>query len=256
MFHGLSRTTLNIIVFLCLLLISWIHLSGRDAEEQPLEALHLPELSAAGWSFWPNTEQVSVWLRAGSTLSDGRLQLRSQHGAQTLTLPTQNWLPALQQALPTLAQNEPAVIVISGPWPASEQQLMAAFLIREQHLQPLTRAVNDWPACLREHPAGALWLGQQYGLAWPALAQLPATLTNKPLPVLPTRDQWAQWRLQHSRQLRQQWQDEQGQIDIQAALAYHRLPADTYQLLYNALSDAQKTAPATTLNCLASRPLN
>src|SRR5690606_33970053 len=83
-----------------------------------------------------------------------------------------------------------------GPWPASEQQLMAAFLIREQHLQPLTRAVNDWPACLREHPAGALWLGQQYGLAWPALAQLPATLTNKPLPVLPTRDQWAQWRLQ------------------------------------------------------------
>src|SRR5690606_4697057 len=190
----------------------------------------------------------------------------------------------------------------------------------EQHLQPLTRAVNDWPACLREHPAGALWLGQQYGLAWPALAQLPATLTNQPLPALPTRDQWAQWRLEQSRQLRQQWQDEQGQIDIQAApayppppaathqrpshapgrapaqlpatltnqplpalptrdqwaqwrleqsrqlrqqwqdeqgqidiqaaLAYHRLPADTYQLLYNALSDAQKTAPAALLACL------
>src|SRR5690606_41711899 len=98
MLHGLSRTTLNIIVFLCLLLISWIHLSGRDAEEQPLEALHLPELSAAGWSFWPNTEQVSVWLRAGGALSRGRLQLRRQHGAEGLTLPTQNWRPAVPQA--------------------------------------------------------------------------------------------------------------------------------------------------------------
>lgn len=256
MFHGLSRTTLNIIVFLCLLLISWIHLSGRDAEEQPLEALHLPELSAAGWSFWPNTEQVSVWLRPGGTIEGGWLTLRSQQGTQQLSLPANDWLPTLQQALPSLPHNLPAVVLLSGPWPTSEQQLMAAFLIREQHLQPLTRAVNDWPACMREHPAGALWLGQQLGLDWNVLAALPGTLASSLVPTLPTRAEWAQWRLQHSRQLRQQWQDEQGQIDIQAALAYHRLPADTYQLLYNALSDAQKTAPATTLNCLASRPLN
>src|SRR5690606_7313905 len=202
MFHGLSRTTLNIIVFLCLLLISWIHLGGRDAEEQPLEALHLPELSAAGWSFWPNTEQVSVWLRPGGTIEGGWLTLRSQQGTQQLSLPANDWLPTLQQALPSLPHNLPAVIVISGPWSASEQQLMAAVLIREQHLQPLTRAVEDWPACLREHPAGAQRLGQQYGLAWPALAELPATLANQPLLALPTRDQWAQWRLQHSRQLR------------------------------------------------------
>src|SRR5690606_18918041 len=256
MLHGLSRTTLNIIVFLCLLLISWIHLSGRDAEEQPLAAWRLRGLSAAGWPFGPNTEQVSVWLRPGGTIEGGWLTLRSQQGTQQLSLPANDWLPTLQQALPSLPHNLPAVVLLSGPWPASEQQLMAAFLIREQHLQPLAQAADDWPACLRVHPAGALWLGQQYGLDWPALAQLPETLTSQPLPALPTRDQWAQWRLQHSRQLRQQWQDEQGQIDIQAALAYHRLPADTYQLLYNALSDAQKTAPATTLNCLASRPLN
>lgn len=250
MLHGLSRTTLNIIVFLCLLLISWIHLGGRDAEEQPLEALHLPELGAGGWSFWPNTEQISVWLRPGGTIEGGWLTLRSQQGTQQLSLPTNDWLPTLQQALPSLPHNLPAVVLLSGPWPASEQQLMAAFLIREQHLQPLAQAADDWPACLLVHPAGALWLGQQLGLDWPALAQLPETLTDQPLPILPTRDQWAQWRLQHSRQLRQQWQDEQGQIDIQAALAYHRLPADTYQLLYNALSDAQKTAPAALLACL------
>ena len=250
MLHGLSRTTLNIIIFLCLLLISWIHLGGRDAEEQPLEALPLPELSPAGWNLWPNAEQVPVWLRAGGTLDGGRLQLRSQHGAQTLTLPAQNWLPALQQALPTLAQNVPAVMLISGPWPVGEQSLMAAFLIREQHLQPLAQAVNDWPDCLRAHPAGTLWLGQQFGLDWSVLAALPGTLASSPVPTLPTRAEWAQWRLEKSRQLRQQWQEEQGQIDIQATLAYHRLPADTYQLLYNALRDAQKTAPAALLACL------
>ncbi len=136
MFHGLSRTTLNIIVFLCLLLISWIHLGGRDAEEQPLVALRLPGLSAAGWSFWPNTEQVSVWLRAGGTIEGGWLTLRSQQGTQQLSLPANDWLPTLQQALPSLPHNLPAVVLLSGPWPASEQQLMAAFLIREQHLQP------------------------------------------------------------------------------------------------------------------------
>src|SRR5690606_30493061 len=150
---------------------------------------------AAGWSFWPNTEQVSVWLRPGGTIEGGWLTLRSQQGNQHLSLPANDWLPTLQQALPTLAQDVPAVIVISGPWPASEQPLMAAFLIREQRLQPLAQNVNDWPVCLREHPAGALWLGQQYGLNWPALTQLPETLMNQPLPVLPTRDEWAQWRL-------------------------------------------------------------
>lgn len=250
MLHGLSRVTLNIIIFLCLLLISWIHLSGRDPEQQPLEPLPLPPLHAAGWQHWPNNEQVSVWLRAGGSLAGGWLTLYSQQQQQTLALPANNWRPAVQAALPSLPHNEPAVLLLSGPWPLPEQQFLAALVVRELQLQPLPGPAADWPHCVYQHPAGALWLGQQLGLDWLALGDLPQALTTQPLPALPTREQWAQWRLQHSRQLRQQWQDEQGQIDIQAALAYHRLPAEIYQQLYSALSDAPKTAPAALLACL------
>ena len=248
--YGLSRTTLNVIIFLCLLLISWIHLGNRNEEDQPLETLALPALTDAGWQLWPNAEQVTVWLRAGGTLNGGWLALQSEQELWRQMLPASDWLPALQQHLQDMPSDTPAVVLISGPWPQAEQALLAAWLIRERRLQQQPETTTNWPVCVRDHMAGALWLGQQLGLDWSVLAAVPGTLASIPVPTLPTRAEWAQWRLEQSRQLRQQWQDESGQIDIQAALAYHRLPADTYQQLYSALSDAQKTAPAALLACL------
>lgn len=254
MFNGLSRTTLNIIIFVCLLAITWLHLGSRDPEEQPLDDLLLPELTEAGWEYHGQTGQVPVWLRPGGTAAGGLLAIRSSQGLRTLSLPAADWLKAVQQQQATLPDNVPAVLLISGPWPLAEQALLAAWLIGEQRLQPLPGTDIHWPSCVREHPAGALWLGQQYGLDWTTLAALPGTLASSPAPDLPTRQAWEQWRLEQSRSMRRHWQDEQGQIDIQAAVAYHRLPADTYRQLYQTLGSSQKTAVAALLDCLQPSP--
>ena len=247
--HGFSRTTLNVIIIICLLIISWANLSGGDDENTPLEPLHLPPLADAGWQHWLPAEGVPVRLRAGGTIDGGTLVLKTAARSEHIHLPNAGWHEVLQTELSALPLEEAAVILVSGPWPQHEQRAMAALLIRSLRLQPLPASVEDWPDCVRAHPAGALWLAQQAGLDWQTLTVLPQQLQQF-RPRLPERDVWAEWRLEQSRQLRRAWQDEQTQIDIQADLAYHRLPDGAYQTLYLALADAQKTEVSDALACL------
>jgi len=252
MLHGLSRTALNIIIIVCLLLISWIHLSQKDVENEPLEPLQLPSLNSGEWTYWTNNEGVSVLLRAGGNTDGGWLLLRGQQKSQPLFLPASNWADALRPQLASLpGKEEAAAVVISGPWPVSEQQAMAALVIQQQQLHGGNGSRQHWDSCLRQHSAGALWLADQLSLPWYKLAQLTRSQAETLSP--PARTEWADWRLQRSRELRRQWQDEQGLIDIQADLAYHRLPDGTYQALYQSLADAQKTEVTEAMHCLPSQ---
>lgn len=248
--RGLSRSHLNIVIFICLGAIIWINLTHNRQEEVVLEPLKLPALSDGGWQRWPNQEQVTVLLRAAGTTAGGSITLRSEQGLQHLHLPAQQWAPVLEQQLSTLATETPAVILISGPWQPADQQAMAALLIRDLRLQPLPASLTPWPLCLQQHMPGALWLGQFYGLNWQTLGALPEAMSSSQPPQPPLRADWAIWRLDQSRQLRRAWQDEQSQIDIQADLTYHRLPDSTYQSLYLSLADAQKTDVTEVLDCL------
>lgn len=249
--HGLSRTSLNIIIVVCLIVISWIHLSGDDADETLLEPLQQPALYDPHWQSWPNAEQVTVLLRRGGTTAGGRVVLRNASGHRHFDLPADNWTIPLQQQLTGLHQALPGVILVSGPWSDLEQQAIAALLIRELQIQPLPPSSELWPACLSNHLPGALWLAQQAGLSWQTLKQLPQALAQQAPPLLPGQQQWADWRLQQSRTLRRHWQDDGTQIDIQADLAYHRLPENAYRSVYDALADAQKSDVAAALSCLA-----
>ncbi len=249
MLHGLSRTALNIIIIVCLLLISWIHLSQKDVENEPLEPLQLPPLSNGEWTYWTNNESVSVMLRAGGNIDGGWLLLRGQQKNPALFLPAGNWANALQPQLASLPiKDESAAVVISGPWSVAEQQAMAALVIQQQQLHGGNESRLHWHSCLRQHSAGALWLADQLSLPWYQLAQLTQARVAAITP--PDRSDWADWRLQRSRELRRHWQDEQGLIDIQADLAYHRLPDGTYQALYQSLADAQKTEVTEAMRCL------
>ena len=248
--RGLSRSTLNVIIFVCLGAIIWINLSQNRQEDVVLEPLKLPLLNEGGWSRWTNQEQVTVLLRAGGTTEGGTVLVKSAEQSQHLQLPANDWATPLQQALATLPDAVQAVVLISGPWSNTDQQAMAALIIRERSLQPLSGSIEHWPSCIAAHLPGALWLGQYYGLDWRTLAALPGTLASAAIPDLPGREDWAIWRLDQSRQLRRAWQDEQSQIDIQADLTYHRLPDSAYQSLYLSLADAQKTEVTEALDCL------
>lgn len=248
MLHGLSRTALNVIIIVCLLAISWIHLSQDDVEEEPLEPLVLPTLNAADWNIWSNNEGIYVALRAGGNTDGGRLKIHSAQQSVDLPLPFNDWSAALQSALANIEKQQSLVIVISGPWSSTEQQAIAALTIRELQPTPRNESRLHWSDCIRQHSAGALWLADQLQLPWYQLAQLTQAATSDIQP--PLRDDWATWRLQKSRELRRQWQDEQGLIDIQAVLAYHRLPDSAYPMLYQSLADAQKTEVSEALSCL------
>ncbi|MAD45412.1 MAG: hypothetical protein CMH98_10430 [Oceanospirillaceae bacterium] len=249
MLQGLSRKSLNIIILVCLVVITWLNLAGGEDQEPPLEPLALPPLHDPQWQIWPNNEGVTVLLRAGGTIKGGTLAIRGAEQTQQIALPNASWTIPLYRALDTAPAEEPAALLISGPWPASEKQAMAALVIREQKLQPLATTTESWPQCIRSHMPGALWLAQQQGKDWQQLGQLaddPAATGITP----PAQQAWAVWRLQQSRELRRRWQNEQTQIDIQADLAYHRLPFQAYSQLYESLADARPGEVRQVQNCL------
>jgi len=251
MLQGLSRKTLNIIILVCLVAVVWLNMAGKHPDQPIPEPLKLPPLHNDGWRNWNNQEQVTVLLHAGGTIDGGTLVIRSAEQNLHITLPASDWSISLYAALKTAPSDQPAAILISGPWSDNEKQAIAALVIREQKLLPLqqiTHSTELWPACVRNHLPGSLWLAQQQGLEWQQLGQLPLQLN--PDTVLPSQQEWEVWRLQQSRELRRHWQDEQSQIDIQADLAYHRLPTQAYSDLYLALADAQPGDVAAALSCL------
>lgn len=255
MLHGFSRTTLSALIIICLLLISWINLGWKDEEQQPLPALQQPPLAATGWQFWQSLEGVGVYLRSAGDVNGGYLALRTTSAVYTLKLPATDWAESLKQQLPGNLKGGPALLMIAGPWDELSQKTMAAYVIRSLNLQPLQPLSGSLPACIQEHLAGALWLGQKLGLEWQVLAALPGTLASTSpsyMPPLPQRSDWDNWRTEQSRSLRQRWQDDRDQIDIQADLAYYRLPEDLYRQLYTQLGQSQKTAPAELLHCLSA----
>ncbi len=262
MLHGFSRTTLSVLIIVCLLLISWIHLGFKDEEEQPLPALTQPLLADAGWRYWQSLEGVGVYLRSAGDVNGGYLALRTTSAVYTLKLPATDWAESLKQQLPGNLKGGPALLLIAGPWDELSQKTMAAYVIRSLNLQPLEPAGGPLPACIAEHLAGALWLTQallpasalQPAHAWAALYSLPDSLAllTRPDATGPTRSAWAEWRLEQTRILRQNWQNDLSQIDIQADLAYYRPPEDLYRQLYHQLGQSQKTAPAELLQCLSA----
>lgn len=239
----LSRPTLNALILLCMAVILWLNLSQPSTPAR-LPDLALPALTSADWHYRLSGDGVEIWLRAGGTVQGGTLALATASHTQRLPLPAE-YNPADLNAL-AITPEQAVILLISGPWPLRAQQQLAATLIRQFRLQPLTLQPLLWPGCLQRHAAGALWLAQQQQRPWWQLPLLTASLAA----ALPGNDDWADWRLQQSRTLRQQWQDEQGQIDIQARLAYHRLPDNTYPALYQALGQAQPTDVADALSCL------
>lgn len=236
-----SRRTLNIIIFCCLGIISWIHLGGTDPEIEPLEPLNLPALNTSHWQSWQSREGVRSYHQQVSA-EQGQLRLIMQDKQINWSLPAQDWSQALQQHLAEITTTQPLsaqTLLLQGPWSEQEMQLISAYLIDQMALSATGKPSMHLSQCEQRHPAGSLWFRQH----WSSTADLDLTKG------LPKREQWQDFRLQQTRQLRQQWLSNAGQLDIQTDIAYHRPPAHYYQQLYQQLGDSQKTAAQDYLSC-------
>lgn len=239
-----SRRTLNIIIFCCLGIISWIHLGKTDPELEPLEPLKLATLSEANWQNWLSQEGIpGYWQQISADQGNVRILLADQQ--IDWHLPAQEWSDELQQHITTAGKPKPdtIAILIQGPWAEIEMQAIAAYLIKQLQLQkPESVAIPEsQPAlghCEQTYVAGSRWFRNQWSAAEVQL--------NKALPL---RQQWQEFRTQQTRAMRQQWLSNSGQLDIQSDIAYHRPPAHYYQTLYQQLGDSQKTAAQEYLDC-------
>lgn len=236
-----SRRSLNIIIFCCLGIISWIHLGQSDIETEPLEPLNLPPLGSQPWQSWQSREGLtSYWQQKSSEKGQVRIALSQRQ--INWTLPAQNWDAALREQVSNAglpAQTEASAILLHGPWSALEMQAISAYLIKHLALtQSNSQSRPSLGHCEHNFPAGSLWFRDHWSAPQPG--------TGKQAPL---RQQWQEFRTQQSQKLRQQWLSHSGQLDIQTDIAYHRPPADYYQRLYQQLGTSQKTAVTDYLAC-------
>ena len=239
MFHGLSRTTLNILIIGCLLFIAGIHLLTRDNTADELPPLELSPLPSDSWQTWYSSFGVAVrW----QTRASDELQVRIQ-GAEGETrefsLPAQDWSRALVAEVSEPEQSIVASLVLAGPLDSEELRNAAAFIVRQQKLMASEASLN---LCQVEHPAGASWWNRQQQRDWTAEAVVSGDLPEN-------REAWADFRQQSVRALRQDLFSNERTIDIYARLTYHQWPDDYLTALYKDLGQAQMTAPQAYADC-------
>lgn len=237
-----SRRTLNIIIFCCLGIISWIHLGKTDPEQEPLERLELATLAQTTWQSWLSQEGITgYWQQVSSDRGSVRILLADRQINWLLS--ANNWSDELKLHISTLNSPKPdtTAILLQGPWAEIEMQAIAAYLIKQLQLQkPASEPENQsaFGYCEQTYIAGSRWFRDQWSASDPQLNR-----------ALPLRQQWQQFRIEQTRAMRQQWLSNRGQLDIQSDIAYHRPPAHYYQKLYQQLGDSQKTAAQEYLDC-------
>lgn len=173
-----SRSTLNLIIFTCIILIGWASIDKNQKDNAPktemIKLLPLTELQQQSW-FSHEGIQV-IWQTRLDT--DFLIRIRGagkyDHSTPPLDSSLFSWqqnywqwdfslgdqfeqgLPSLSQQLnnfPNHLKGQPATIILQGPWSDDIARLTSARLIRSLALKPLgsvTRSV-DAPSSTKLH---------------------------------------------------------------------------------------------------------
>lgn len=167
-----SRSSLNLIIFACIILIGWASIDKnrthsteltQASEQQAITDITLPALTELQYKTWSSREGVDVvWQTRLDTHFRIRLrgQLNAKQPINNISDPknTINWHPHywqwdislgadFEQGLPTLAtklkdfpvglKQANAVIILQGPWGNDIAKLTSARIIKSLNLQPL-----------------------------------------------------------------------------------------------------------------------
>jgi hypothetical protein len=161
-----SRSSLNLIIFICIILIGWASIEANDKKKRTIDPLaaqtiDLAELSPLKQQTWSSHEGVEViWQTRLDT--DFQIRVRGQRDNGAVSQPFETFLISWQDdywqwdinlggdfelGLPKLSQlihdfpaplkGQPATIILQGPWSAGIARLTSARLIKSLELKPL-----------------------------------------------------------------------------------------------------------------------
>jgi hypothetical protein len=281
-----SRSSLNLIIFACIILIGWASIDKNHSPEQA--SITLPPLGELQVKTWSSHEDIRVvW----HTRLDTPFNIRIRGDAHNLpsskveaistselaiSWQADYWqwdielgddfelgLPHLSQQLntfPSSLKNQPATIILQGPWSGGIARLTSARIINSLKLKPLshanTRSANQY-ACPWQPVSAQFWLQDQLS----SLNNSRADIDNKvwKLSHWPTlaaiNEQSLQvWKHTFVQQWQLDWRNPVTQFDMLADLAYYRLPKNYLLQGYwgiNALDVSQLEDYLA--QCLASR---
>ena len=254
-----SRSSLNLIIFACIILIGWASIDkNRTVEVSTTPKIDLPLLNELKQQSWSSYEGVQViWQTRLDT--DFQIRIRSQRqsaptnsdvGSTLISWQKDYWqwdinlgqdfelgLPKLSKSIsdfPAQLKGQPAVIILQGPWSADIARLTSARLIKSLQLKPLqsmslvdTSTSKQLNTCPWQPVSAQYWLQDQLSNT----NQSRADINNKhwlisDWPSLPpiNEDSLYAWKQTFVQQWQLNWQDPTTQFDILADLAYYRLP--------------------------------
>jgi hypothetical protein len=159
-----SRSSLNIIIFVCIILVGWASIDkNRTADATKIRTIDLPPLGELKEKIWTSHEGIKVFWQ---TRLDTDFQIRIRGQRQKNSTPTNSnlnstlvswqddywqWdinlgtdfelgLSKLSQRIndfPSSLKGQPAVMILQGPWSADIARLTSARMIKSLGLKPL-----------------------------------------------------------------------------------------------------------------------
>jgi hypothetical protein len=159
-----SRSSLNIIIFTCIILIGWASIDKNSLEElSEFQPLDLPALTDLKQQTWSSHEGIHViWQTRLDT--DFQIRIRGQRNnesanshldASFISWQQDYWqwdismgedfelgLSKLSQQIndfPSALQAQPATIILQGPWSSDIARLTSARIIKSLKLKPLKK---------------------------------------------------------------------------------------------------------------------
>jgi len=257
-----SRSSLNIIIFICIILIGWASINkNRTTDGDNDRTIDLPLLGELNEKIWTSHEGIQVtWQSRLDT--DFQIRIRGQRQVLDSVLPTTgdikstliSWqgdywqwdlnlgadfelgLSKLSQhinAFPASLKGQPAIIVLQGPWSADIARLTSASMIKSLELKPLElksavkQASTSQHSCPWQPVSAQFWLQDQLSNANQSRADINKKqwrVSHWPTLAPINEDSLYAWKQTFVQQWQLNWQDPATQFDILADLAYYRLP--------------------------------
>ena len=255
-----SRTSLNLIIFTCIILIGWAGINKNRAKKELItdnfllqQTIDLPPLEALHQQSWTSQEGIQVvWqsrldthflIRVRGFRSDqsefvdnNQISWQENYWQWDLDLGKdfESGLTKLNQSInqfPIHLKQQPATIILQGPWSADIARLTSARIINSLQLKPLTEIAStsqpETRFCPWQPVSAQFWLQDQ--LSSPHLSQADIHYKQwrvKSWPLLPPVNEQSlhTWKQTFVQQWQLKWQIPSTQFDIMSDLAYYRLP--------------------------------
>mgnify|MGYP001168180399 FL=1 len=257
-----SRSSLNLIIFTCIILIGWASInenrkideiiSGSDAsiDSQPYPNIELASLDALNQQTWISQEGIHViWQSRLDTDFLVRVRGSRTETNSAIDNPHISWQPGYWQwdinlgadfesglnilskqlaAFPQALKGQSGTIILQGPWSANIARISSARIIKDLKLIALTNMKTKTIFNCPWQPVSAqFWLQDQ--LIHPKSSQpnmAKKSWQMQQWPELSSIDPTSleDWKQTFVKQWQLNWQNPATQFDMLADLAYYRLP--------------------------------